>query len=80
MIIKRKDLKGKWYGMNYFASKELKLTFPIKKNEIYVDKKLKGRMLKRTIAHEKIEVFHMKRGLKYKKADRIAGKFEKNVR
>lgn len=80
MKIIKKDLKGKWFGMNYFASKELKLSFPIKKNEIYVDKHLKGRMLKRTIAHEKIECYHMKRGLRYKQADKIASKLEKKIK
>jgi hypothetical protein len=37
-------------------------------------------MLKRTIAHEKVEAYNMERGMNYKKADRIAMKFEKNVR
>jgi len=80
MKIKRVNLGSKFYGMNYYANKELKAKFNCKPNEILIDKKLKGRMLKRTIAHEKIECFHMKRGLRYKKADRIASKFEMRVR
>lgn len=80
MKVKRVNMGNKFYGMNFYANRELKAGFKCKPNEILVDKHLKGRMLKRTIAHEKIEAYNMKRGLKYKKADKIARKFELKVR
>jgi len=78
--VKRVNMGKKFYGMNYYANKELKTGFKCKPNEVLIDKNLKGRMKKRTITHEKIEAFHMKRGLKYWKADRIASKFELKVK
>lgn len=71
-------IKG-YYGMNHEAGKELGVYCP--KNTILVDSELKGRMLKRTIAHEKLESYLMKeKGMSYKDADRVAMSFEKRVK
>lgn len=82
MKIIRRDVRG-YYGMNHQAATELHLS---KKSTppdgtIFVDKDLKGRMLKRTIAHEKEESFLMKhKGMDYKSAHKVAMQWEKNVR
>lgn len=79
MII-RKNVRG-YYGMNHEAALQIGLKNPPKPGDIYVDKSLKGRMLKRTIAHEKIESYLIRaKGLDYRHAHRIAQSFEKNVR
>ena len=79
--VSSKRLDNKYYGMNYAADKELKAHTGIKPDEIFVDENLKGRMLKRTIAHEKVEYYNMKeKHMPYKKADKIAMKWEKNVK
>lgn len=76
--VKSKSIKG-YYGMNPEAAKELGIKCP--KNTILIEDKLKGRMKKRTIAHEKIENYMMKKkGLKYKEAHKIAEKFEKRIK
>lgn len=80
MNIVRKNVKG-YYGMNHEAAKELNLKDIPPKNTIYVEKGLKGHMLKRTIAHEKEEAYQMSHNhLKYNKAHKVAMKWEKNVR
>ena len=78
--VRKVNMGSKYYGMNYYANKELKAGYKCHKDEVLVDKKLKGRMLKRTIAHERMEAYHMKRGLKYRKADNIARKFELKIK
>ena len=78
MKIVKKKLNG-YYGMNHEAGKELGVSCP--KDTIYIDKDLKGRMLKRTIAHEKVESYLMrKKGMSYKEADSIAMKWERQVK
>lgn len=73
--VKPKEIKG-FYGMNYEASKELGVKCP--KNTILIDSSLKGRMKARTIQHEKIESYLMKKKhLNYKKAHNVAMSFEK---
>jgi hypothetical protein len=68
-----KALKGKYYGMNYYANKELKEKIPMGKNDILVSKNLGEKMKKRTIAHEKLEAQMMRdRGMKYNKAHKCA--------
>lgn len=80
MKVIRKAIRG-YYGMNHEAGKELRVKKTPPRGTIYVDPKLKGRMLKRTIAHEKIESYLMRhKHLRYGKAHKIAMKFEKNVR
>lgn len=69
-----------YYGMNHEAGKELGVRNTPPKGTIYVNKDLKGRMLKRTIAHEKYESYMMQKGLNYSKAHKLAMKWEKNVR
>ena len=79
--VSSKKLGGKYYGMNPAADKELNAGTGIKKNEIYIDKNLKVRMLKRTIAHEKQEYYLMtKKNMPYNKADKVAMKFERQVK
>jgi hypothetical protein len=79
-IIKSKTLKNNDYGTNYYANKELKESYRIRPNEIYIEKFLKGRTRRRTIVHEKIEAYMMKeKHLPYKKAHHIALIFEKNI-
>lgn len=77
MIIKKVTpniIKG-YYGMNPEASKELGVRCP--KNTILIDKNLKGRMLTRTIQHEKVESYLMReKGMNYNKAHKIAMSFE----
>lgn len=69
-----KRIKG-YYGMNPEAGKELGVSCP--KNTILVRNDLKGRMLTRTIQHEKVEEYNMRvKGMSYKKADKIAKSFE----
>lgn len=80
MRIVRKSIRG-FYGMNHYAGKVLKVKAIPAKNTLYIRRGLKGRMLKRTIAHEKIEAYLMsKKGMSYRKADKIAQAFEMNIR
>jgi hypothetical protein len=68
-----KELKGRYWGMNYYAKKELGEHIPIKKNEILVSDKCTPTMRRRTIAHEKLEADMMnRRGFKYAKAHKVA--------
>jgi len=76
-IVPDKQIKGYW-GMNPRASKELHKKCP--KNTILVAKSASKLMRKRTIAHEKIEYYHMGRRLKYKKAHRIAEAFDRRIK
>jgi hypothetical protein len=80
MKVVKRNTRG-YYGMNHEAGKELGIKDNPPKGTIYVNKELKGRMLKRTIAHEKFEVYlmeHNKDG--YEKNHKRAMKFERNVR
>ncbi len=80
MRVVRRNVRG-YYGMNHEAGKELKVRDVPPDGVIYVDTHLHGRMLKRTIAHEKIEAYLMKHDhLKYRKADKIAMKFERRIK
>ena len=77
--IVRKAIRG-YYGMNHEAGTELHIKNIPREGTIYIQKDLKGRMLKRTIAHEKTESYLMKhKHMKYKQAHKIAMKFEKNI-
>lgn len=79
MNIVRKNNRG-YYGMNHEAGKELGIKNTPPKNTIYVNKELKGRMLKRTIAHEKFEAKLLERtDMPYKKAHKVAMAFERNI-
>lgn len=79
MKVVRRNIRG-YYGMNHEAGKELHIKHTPPEGTIYVQKDLKGRMLKRTIAHEKTESYLMKHDhLKYNKAHKIAMKFERNI-
>lgn len=67
-----------YIGMNKYASKELHIPFHHKANVIEVDETLGKRMDRRTIAHEKGEMFYMKKKhLHYEEAHRKALVFEK---
>ena len=80
MNIVRKATRG-YYGMNHEAGKELGIKDNPPEGTIYVNPELKGRMLKRTIAHEKVESYLMKeKGMKYNEAHKIAMKWERNVK
>ena len=79
MRIIRKNVRG-YFGMNRPAAIALKLKSIPPEGTIYVSKELKGRMLKRTIAHEKFEQSLMERGVKYKKAHSAAMKWERNIK
>lgn len=57
-------------GMNYLAGKVL--GFPIKHNEIYIDKNLSKRNKIRTLKHELAEIKYMKKGMNYWKAHKLA--------
>lgn len=79
MKVVRKNIRG-YYGMNHEAGKELGIKNTPPKGTVYVDKELKGRMLKRTIAHEKFEAYLMeKKNMKYHDAHNVAMKFERNI-
>jgi hypothetical protein len=81
MKIVRKNTRG-YYGMNHEAGKQIGVKDVPPKGTIYVSKELKGRMLKRTIAHEKIESSILQRNpdMKYDKAHKIAMSFERNIK
>ena len=79
MKVVRKNTRG-YYGMNHEAGKELGIKDIPPKGTIYVNKELKGRMLKRTIAHEKFESYQMQNGMNYNKAHKLAMKFERNIK
>jgi beta-glucosidase/6-phospho-beta-glucosidase/beta-galactosidase len=65
--------KDKTYiGMNYYANKELQAGYKIKPNQIYIEKTLTRPKKMSVIRHELIERNLMKKGMKYKQADKIA--------
>ena len=64
-------------GMNYYASKELGIPFPHKKNLIWILKGMPEGRTRRTINHEKTEATLMKmRKYPYHKAHIIANETE----
>ena len=80
MKIIRKSMNGYW-GMNNEASKELHSKYKPKPNEIYIDPTLHGRKYRQVVAHEEIEKYLMQHDkLRYKDADKVATRFEKNIR
>jgi hypothetical protein len=79
-VVNPKLLGSKYQGMNYYAAKELKQKHKPPKNVVWVGSDLTPRERRLTAAHEKIEHYHMRRGLKYKKADKIALRLEARLR
>jgi len=75
----KKISKG-YLGMNRRAAKELGIDYPYSEETILINKSLSKKEQKKTIAHEKIELFHMKRGLKYREAHKIANALEANIK
>ena len=76
----RKAVRG-YYGMNHEAGRELGIKDTPPRGTIYVDPKLKGRMYKRTVMHEKMEIYlmeHNKDG--YEKNHKRTMKFERNMK
>lgn len=63
----------KYQGMNYFANKELRAGYPLKKDDILIDSRLKGKEYRDTLRHELIERYLMKdKHMKYAQADKCA--------
>jgi len=76
----RKSIRG-YYGMNHEAGKELGIKDTPPRGTIYVDPKLKGRMYKRTVMHEKMEIYLMKKNKDgYEKNHERTMKFERNMK
>lgn len=71
-----------YLGMNKPASEELHLSKKSrpKRNEIFIDKSLKGRKKRQVIAHEIYEQQQMNKGMKYRQAHKKATKMEKKVK
>jgi hypothetical protein len=64
-------------GMNFYAAKAMNFRgYPMRKNTILVDKRLKPKRMKEIIRHEKIEVKKMKEGAGYWSAHRYALKHQ----
>lgn len=67
--------------MNPQAAKELHILHKPHKGCIYIDPSLHGRKKRKVIVHEEIESYMMKHDhLHYKKAHKIANRFEKNIK
>jgi hypothetical protein len=67
---------SKYQGMNYYANRELRTGYDMNKNDILLDKKLSRKDKITTLRHELIERRLMSKGWKYKKADKIALRYE----
>jgi hypothetical protein len=76
---KKTQTMGRYWGMNKQASHELNFHPSPADNEIFIDEKLKGRKKRQVIVHEKIEMYNMQKGMKYKQAHAIAEKMDKKV-
>ena len=73
----RKNMHG-WMGMNFYASKELKVPFHHKhKLIVEINKRLKPLVRHNTIKHEEIEYNLMRGGMHYHQAHKLALGFEK---
>ena len=76
----KNKIEGSWLGMNKYASEELGVKFKHKQpaKTIVVYKKQPKRLRVATIVHEKAEAYLMKNhNMRYKRAHRIALKYEK---
>jgi len=73
VVIVPKKIKG-YVGMNYYSAKELGIAYPYSMDTILVWKG--DRDKESTIRHEKIEFNLMAKGLNYRKAHRIARKYD----
>jgi len=72
---------GDFWGMNFYADKELRHPLKTKPDVVYVAASLKGRARRRVVAHEKIEAHLMRDGgLNYADAHKVAEKMDKMVR
>jgi hypothetical protein len=69
-------LLGRYDGMNYYANKELRQNHTMKEYDVLINRNLYGKKRKSVIKHELIERNLMKKGMKYRDADRIATKYE----
>ena len=67
---------SKYQGMNYYANKELKTGYKMKPRDIILHKGLSQKEKKITLKHELIERNLMRKGMKYKNADKIAERYE----
>ena len=79
--IKPKKIMKDYIALNWKTPKIPK-KFHIKKNEIWIrsDYWKSPTKRKQIITHEKVELNLMNKGLSYKKAHKIANKFEKHVK
>lgn len=75
--VSRKTLGPKYQGMNYEAAKALHVKNKPRRDEIYVLDSLSEAEKKRTITHERCEVCHMRHGMDYRHADKLAEKEER---
>lgn len=75
-----KKLPRGYIGLNKPAAKERKLPFPYPADTVVVLRSLSPANKKKVAAHEKIEAFHMNRGLKYRVAHKIAEALTKRRR
>jgi hypothetical protein len=83
MVVKvlPKSLDAKFWGLNHFAAKALHCKKVPKKGEFWVSRSAHGRFRRGVIVHEEVEAYLMdKKHFNYKKAHRIAEKFEKQIR
>lgn len=72
------DMKDSDYiGMNYYANKELKAGYNMKPRDVLIHKGLHSKKKYEVMRHELIERNLMKKGMKYKEADKIATRYEK---
>lgn len=80
--VKKHNVRN-YLGMNREAGKELHLSkksIP-KSDEVFINKNLKGRAKRQTIAHENYEADYMKKHhVKYKTAHKKALKIERNIK
>ena len=79
--VKPKSTMGDYIALNW-KTPRIPKKFHIKKNEIWIrtDYWKSPMKRKRIKTHEKIELNLMNKGLSYKKAHKIANKFEKNIK
>ena len=70
-------LPNGFVGMNWWSAKEIGIPFPYSKNTIIVWKGLGSKARKHTIAHEKDEVYWIRRGKHYHEAHKKALSYEK---
>lgn len=71
---------GQWAGMNSYAARRIGFKHKMKPHEIWIDRNMSKKRIRKTIRHELVERKLMRKGMGYHKAHRIATLSERKVR